>query len=111
MPTPPSTLPRRVAWFAPWTWKPWLRWTLRSLLLLAAVVYPLSIGPAVYMADYGFVSRSAVIAIYRPILCALWRSQPPVGQACIKYLHWWSQDEGARVLIDHSKWEGRAGNF
>jgi len=42
MPTPPPPLPRRVAWFAPWTWfahwKPWKRWTLFAGVMLVGYV-------------------------------------------------------------------------
>ncbi|MDZ4687990.1 MAG: hypothetical protein SH850_23195 [Planctomycetaceae bacterium] len=40
MPIPPPALPRRVAWFAPWTWKPSKRWTLVGLVVVAYIESP-----------------------------------------------------------------------
>ncbi len=58
-------LPRRVAWFAPWTWK-------RRCVVLAALppflAYPFSIGPAYWLFANGCISYDAIKIAYSPLL-------------------------------------------
>jgi hypothetical protein len=60
----PPALPRRVAWFAPWTWRPWKRWGLAAAVLLSA--YPLSIGPATWLFKHDLLPFEA-FCIYHPL--------------------------------------------
>jgi len=72
---PPSDpLPRRVAWFAPWTWRPWKRRALASMLLVG---YPLSIGPLIWLNERKLVSPSA--RCYRGRLLAALICRGPVS--------------------------------
>jgi hypothetical protein len=41
-------LPRRVAWFAPWTWSKRARWVLVAALLVGYLLAP---APAIYVLD------------------------------------------------------------
>ncbi len=59
-------LPRRIAWFAPWTWR--RRWLVTAALVLLFVVYPLSAGPAFGLAISGWLPMLPVMLLYRPIV-------------------------------------------
>lgn len=58
-------LPRRIACFAPWTWR--RRWIVASAFLLAFVAYPLSLGPMQYLLYFGFVSFDVYVILYKPV--------------------------------------------
>lgn len=59
-------LPRRIAWFAPWTWKR-RRIVATVVLLLLLVAYPLSMGPAFGLLDHGLLPRKVFQFAYRPV--------------------------------------------
>jgi hypothetical protein len=42
--TPLPALPRRVAWFAPWTWRPWKRWAIVGLLVIGYIESPVPLS-------------------------------------------------------------------
>jgi hypothetical protein len=61
-------LPRRIAWFAPWTWK--RRTKIVASLLLVLVAYPLSIGPMAWVQGKGVLPDTVVdflIVTYTPL--------------------------------------------
>ncbi len=64
----PDPLPRRIAWFAPWTWyahwKPWKRWTLFAAVTLVAYVELPIFRFAVIMLE---ISGDSSIGVPRPI--------------------------------------------
>ncbi len=60
-----NPLPRRIAWFAPWTWKR-RRWLL-AVLLLAFAAYPLSIGPAAALTSAKLMPPWLYVTVYHPI--------------------------------------------
>lgn len=74
-------LPRRIAWFAPWTWKH--RWWIVAAILL--VGYPLSYGPACVLAVDGLIPSAAVSLFYRPLFWAI-RYIPFVGEVMHSYV-------------------------
>ncbi len=57
-------LPRRIAWFAPWTWK--RRWIILAGLLM--VGYPLSMGPAWGMLRCRLISSAMFKTAYAPLI-------------------------------------------
>lgn len=59
-----ASLPRRIAWCAPWTWK--RRSQIVAGLLLLLVGYPLSIGPAYGLWYWGLIPDEADV-IYWPV--------------------------------------------
>lgn len=59
-------LPRRIAWFAPWTWK--RRWWIVAALFLLPATYILSSGPMTALALNGLFPLSAYQWIYAPIM-------------------------------------------
>lgn len=62
-------LPRRIAWFAPWTWK--RRWKIATVLLMAFAGYPLSYGPALLLTTEGWIPYPLFRLVYSPLhLCA-----------------------------------------
>lgn len=46
-------LPRRIIWFAPWTWK--RRWMAALLVPSFLIAYPLSFGPLIWLNSYGYL--------------------------------------------------------
>ncbi len=64
---PPSPLPKRIAWFAPWTWK--RRWWVLALIALLTI-YMLSTGPMLAFAagTNDWTTNALVTIIYYPIL-------------------------------------------
>ncbi|MDP1797876.1 MAG: hypothetical protein Q8K78_10355 [Planctomycetaceae bacterium] len=58
-------LPRRIAWFAPWTWK--RRWKIIGAGVLVVVAYPLSYGPAFGLLASGWITPQMFDAIYQPL--------------------------------------------
>jgi hypothetical protein len=40
----PSSLPRRMTWFAPWTWPCWTRWTAIALLPVLYIELPVPVA-------------------------------------------------------------------
>jgi len=97
MPTPPPALPRRVAWFAPWTWR---RRTRRATGTGAVIVaYLLSAGPAFYFLlrqPFPGTTRAYEV-VYAP---ALWLSDrcPPLKAFYLS--QWgWINDRHARDRI------------
>jgi hypothetical protein len=42
----PPALPGRVAWFAPWTWRPWTRW---AMVVVGLFAYLLAAAPTEYV--------------------------------------------------------------
>jgi hypothetical protein len=76
-----APLPRRIAWFAPWTWK--RRWKV-LMLTLPIASYPLSIGPAVWLMAEGYISLSVYQSAYLPIRWLSYRSQ-----AVVTILDWY----------------------
>ena len=62
----PLALPRRVAWFAPWTWR--RRWAVMALLFVF-VWYPLSYGPASAMTHtHRMLPWSIYSTVYSPLI-------------------------------------------
>lgn len=59
-------LPRRIAWFAPWTWQ--RRWWWVTVCVLAFVGYPLSIGPASVLTAGGWIDSTATEYFYTPLV-------------------------------------------
>ncbi len=65
-----APLPRRIAWFAPWTWS--RRYAIALLTLAILSSYPLSAGPVYGMVDRGIIPYEYYETIYRPLLyCAM----------------------------------------
>src|SRR5688572_20519553 len=81
--TPDPSLPRRVAWFAPWRWKPWTRWVMFGVMLVAYIEalvpfavfvrwYDISPHPAVmqpleivfWPVNWGYINVPAVEQFY-----------------------------------------------
>ena len=78
-------LPRRIAWFAPWTWK--RRWQIVVGLTLAFVVYPLSIGPAYYLVGDLWLPEWCFAAVYLPVIQLAWKFDA-TREMLIAYLFW-----------------------
>ncbi len=76
-------LPRRIAWFAPWTWKR-RRWWVVGVLVAVFVAYPLSIGPTYWLMAEGFISLNVFQSLYVPIL---WLGER--DQAVVAILDWY----------------------
>jgi len=99
MSTPPLALPRRVAWFAPWTWSPWTRWVAAGLFL---ATYPLSIGPAVWLVSHHILTVGSVAWAYRPLLSLIfWTNCSHVEQ----YMYLWGGEAANDVMSAHIGWE------
>ncbi len=58
-------LPRRIAWFAPWTWK--RRWWIVGVVSLGLVGYPLSYGPSLLLMSEGHIPYRTFCDAYSPI--------------------------------------------
>jgi hypothetical protein len=68
-------LPRRVAWFAPWTWRPWKRWALVGIGLAA---YLLAAAPTEYLLYRVYAPRPVYTAraiVFEPALFVLRNSR------------------------------------
>ncbi|HET6422757.1 MAG TPA: hypothetical protein VFG20_03685 [Planctomycetaceae bacterium] len=65
-------LPRRIAWFAPWTWK--RRSKIAVTIALSVVAYPLSYGPAILLLWSGWMTPAVFEALYQPLWTAAQRS-------------------------------------
>jgi hypothetical protein len=95
-----APIPPRLQWFAPWRWTPWKRWTTCILLLVVFVGYPLSIGPAMRLAECDIISTRFLTALYRPLV--------RITQSCPGFIsHWeatyvmgWIKDSD--VIIDEN---------
>jgi hypothetical protein len=96
-------LPPRVAWFAVWRWK--RRSVAVLFALLLSLVYPLSIGPAVYLVERRPELARTVAVVYRPVLWAWHRSSSLIDTVVYDYANWWSQTGWFNVLIEHGVWE------
>jgi hypothetical protein len=89
----PPALPRRVTWFAPWTWsRGEISWAIVLLLLLSpalAFIYVLSYGPAASLAN----GRSGLYYdFYRPIFMV--RNSSPLWMLRVDwYGSLWMGDE------------------
>jgi hypothetical protein len=55
------------------------------LIISAAIVYVLSIGPSVWLRNHGFISQPTLLTIYYPLLAAADRF--PV---LVKLIGWWA---------------------
>lgn len=73
----PPPLPKRIVWFAPWTWgrrwAPWKRWTVIALIALAGYIE--SVVPAWILAEYGLMPRALVYRTHYPVLNACVQSE------------------------------------
>ncbi len=77
-------LPKRIAWFAPWTWK--RRWWVLSGLLLV-VGYPLSLGPVFWVVERNVLPHPVAQALeyfYLPLLTLGY-----VSESLANLLHWY----------------------
>lgn len=72
--------------------------------IVSIVVYPLSIGPALLIAENGQLSSRTVSVVYRPLLWLHWRIPEPIQDACEFYMSMWSDDLSIRVQADHFLW-------
>uniref|UniRef100_A0A7C2K2S0 Uncharacterized protein n=1 Tax=Schlesneria paludicola TaxID=360056 RepID=A0A7C2K2S0_9PLAN len=90
---PTHPLPRRVAWFAPWTWRRRSWFALLPVLLLVA--YPLSIGPAVLLLAHDWLNFEVFRSAYYPLL---WVSDH--SDALGKVLDWYvAQCSTGRIIL------------
>jgi len=88
VPAAETDLPDALRWFAPWRWKRG-RWL---LLLICLPVYPLSIGPVIWLYQHQWISPTAASTleqIYSP-LKYLHDSIPPVGFLLDRYINFWN---------------------
>ncbi len=60
-----ESLPRRIAWFSPWTWK--RRWLWVAVAALVFISYPLSYGPVFALCAGGWLPWSIYTTGYLPI--------------------------------------------
>jgi len=84
MPSSPPALPRRIAWFTPWTWKP--RW-LVLLAIAASSSYPLSFGPAYTLVSTGRLNHNIFHDVYWP-LWQLALTHDAIGDPLFGYASW-----------------------
>ncbi len=77
---------RRIAWFAPWTWK--RRWKIPATAWSALVAYPLSYGPAYWLFVRGWISDSAFYVMYLPI-CWIEERNASIYELVTWYGHLW----------------------
>lgn len=87
--SPTADVPDRYRWFAVWAWKQWKRRAACLLLLFNMIAYPLSIGPAMYLADSEAELRF-VAAAYRPVFWVYHRLPAPARGPCFDYAEWWA---------------------
>jgi hypothetical protein len=69
-------LPRRVAWFAPWTWD--RRWLAATLVVAALLGYLLSAGPVFRILSVSFPPyrlQWAIVDFYHPLVWFAARSE------------------------------------
>jgi len=96
-------LPRRVAWFAPWTWR--RRWQVAAALPTLLVAYGLSLGPALGFVGHGDLSASGVAYAYRPLLMVQCRSPRSMHNAVERYLRAWDSPAFDAVEWQHLSWD------
>ncbi len=78
-----APLPRRIAWFAPWTWK--RRWWVTAALLVF-VAYPLSYGPAFGLYSAGLLSEDLVLWFYHPVWVLI--NESPDFAELVQWYQW-----------------------
>lgn len=100
-----SPLPPHVAWFAPWRWSP-LKRRVMAGLLIAAVAYPLSIGPVAALAARDGPACQKVAFVYRPVLFMCWRLPGAMQRLMSNYLSACAGEDWAMIILYcHARWE------
>ncbi len=98
------SLPNRIAWFAPWTWK--RRWKVAAVTLLLIVpIYAFSIGPAMLLTAHGWVKPESIAYAYRPLLRMRNNTPPRTRDTVKQYLVLWGGLSAREVIHVHGVWE------
>ena len=79
-------LPRRIVWFAPWTWK--RRTKVAAILLLVFMGYPLSVGPTMVLVINQQIPYEVYWHLYYPLHIVTTQSDV-LWDAQNRYEHWW----------------------
>ncbi len=104
-------LARRIAWFAPWTWKPWKQKLCLAAVLLP-IVYGLSAGPALLLIDSGGEGAPMIAFGYRPLLCIRYLTgghRSHFGQATDLYMNLWHDLGWSATKYEFSRWRVEVG--
>jgi hypothetical protein len=109
-PAPPDTLPPRLAWFAVWRWR--RRYQIAVGLPGVFCAYLLSIGPAAWLVNEGYVRSNTVEIVYRPVLAAVFRrfddeSVTTPSDYLVWYMDQWGPWGSREIDNDHTEWEIR----
>jgi len=62
------------------------------LLFFVLVLYPLSIGPARWMEQRGWIYYEVTETVYKPLVWLYYRSPEDVQRAVLWYEHLWMED-------------------
>ena len=78
------------------------RWAKRLAIavVVAAVAYPLSIGPATWLNERGYLATSTVSAVFRPLFWMYERAPRSLQTATDWYIGVWSKKTNEGIFFD-----------
>jgi multisubunit Na+/H+ antiporter MnhB subunit len=80
--------------------KPGVAFWATVALAVVLVAYPLSFGPACWLADKGVVSAIKIMRVYRPIVAWMMSPTMPLHSLISRYAIWCGGEEMVIVLME-----------